>query len=307
MMVRRQFLALMAAAPVMGKVPVRDAGRVETVFKTPGPHPNGLQATEEGLWIIDGDDGRVFLVRYEDGRVLRDFETESVGPSGITFDGEAIWIASTYSREIIRADASNGKTMAKFFTPGAGVIYKMPSDPPNTAESARTPSGAFAERAARACCLRCQSPCRNRRSRSRMAGRQALDGGPAVTNDLPHRSRELDRRAAFPNLRQPSPWDRLGREIPVVRGHQPERLLQARSRHRQDRREDPTRGRRPDTSWDVHPGRRPVVLRRCGRCLPVENLGGGAWRGDIPVPHSSFPIRHARILSCLNLLWEFGG
>ena len=68
MMVRRQFLALMAAAPVMGKVPVRDAGRVEKVFKTPGPHPNGLQATEEGLWIIDGDDGRVFLVRYEDGK-----------------------------------------------------------------------------------------------------------------------------------------------------------------------------------------------------------------------------------------------
>ncbi len=131
MMVRRQFLAFMAAAPVMGKVPVRDAGRVETVFKSPGPHPNGLQATREGLWIIGADDGRVFLVRYEDGKVLRDFETESVGPSGITFDGEAIWIASTYSREIIRADASNGKTMAKFFTPGAGVIYKMPSDPPN--------------------------------------------------------------------------------------------------------------------------------------------------------------------------------
>ena len=49
MMVRRQFLAFMASTPVMGKVPVRDAGRVEVVFKSPGPHPNGLQATQDGL------------------------------------------------------------------------------------------------------------------------------------------------------------------------------------------------------------------------------------------------------------------
>ena len=131
MMVRRQFLAFMAAAPVMGKVPVRDAGRVETVFKTPGPHPNGLQATGDGLWIIDADNGRVFLVRYEDGKVLRELETECVKPSGITFDGEAVWMASTYSREIIQADASNGKTIRKYFTPGAGVIYRMPSDAPH--------------------------------------------------------------------------------------------------------------------------------------------------------------------------------
>ena len=131
MMARRQFLAFMAATPVMGKVPVRDAGRVEVVFKSPGPHPNGLQATQDGLWIIDGDNGRAFLVRYEDGKVLRGFDTDCVNPSGITYDGEAIWMASTYSREIIRADATDGTTMAKHFTPGAGVIYRMPSDAPH--------------------------------------------------------------------------------------------------------------------------------------------------------------------------------
>ena len=32
--------------------------------------------------------------------------------------------------EIIRADARTGKTLAKYFTPGAGVIYRMPTDPP---------------------------------------------------------------------------------------------------------------------------------------------------------------------------------
>ena len=130
MMERRQFLAFLAAAPALGKVPVREAGRVETVFKSPGPNPNGLQATGEGLWIIDGEGGRAHLVSYRDGRVLRGFDTETLHPSGITFDGTAIWVASTYSREIVRADASSGKTLAKHFTPGAGVIYKMPSDPP---------------------------------------------------------------------------------------------------------------------------------------------------------------------------------
>ena len=130
MIERRQFLALLAAAPALGKIPVREAGRVETVFKSPGPYPNGLQATDEGLWIIDGEDARAHLVSYSDGAVLLGFDTEAVHPSGITFDGEAIWVASTYSREIIRADASSGKTIEKYFTPGAGVIYRMPSDPP---------------------------------------------------------------------------------------------------------------------------------------------------------------------------------
>ncbi len=130
MIERRQFLAFLAAAPAIGRVPVRDVGKVETIFKTPGPKPNGLQATEEGLWIIDQDNSRASLVSYSDGKVLRDFNTEAHRPSGITFDGEAIWLASTYSREIIRSEASTGKTIAKYYTPGAGVIYRMPLDPP---------------------------------------------------------------------------------------------------------------------------------------------------------------------------------
>ena len=62
--------------------------------------------------------------------VLRALDTEADRASGITFDGEAIWIASTYSREIIRADAMTCKTIARYFTPGAGVIYRMTGDPP---------------------------------------------------------------------------------------------------------------------------------------------------------------------------------
>src|SRR5258708_17677174 len=139
MMKRRNFLAFAASAPALsaapamdlGKIPIRRVGKVETVFKSPGPQPNGLQATKDGLWIMDqGAGSKVYLVSYEDGKVLRSFETETDKSSGITFDGEALWIGSTYSREIVRSDAMTGKTIERHFTPGAGVIYQMAGDAP---------------------------------------------------------------------------------------------------------------------------------------------------------------------------------
>lgn len=112
------------------KVRIRKAGKVEIVFNSPGPQPNGLQATKEGLWVMDqGAGNRAALVTYE-GKVLRNFETETQSSSGITYDGEALWIGSTYSREIVRCDAQTGKALERHFTPGAGVIYQMAGDPP---------------------------------------------------------------------------------------------------------------------------------------------------------------------------------
>jgi hypothetical protein len=137
-MQRRNFLALAAAVPAakamprldLGSLPTRKVGKVEIAFKSPGPQPNGLQATQEGLWIMDqGDENKAYLVSYEDGRVLRSFQTETDKSSGITFDGEALWIGSTYSREIVRSDAKTGRTLERHFTPGAGIIYQMAGDP----------------------------------------------------------------------------------------------------------------------------------------------------------------------------------
>ncbi len=140
-MKRREFFALAATASVASampprldttKVPVRKVGKVEIVFKTPKPQPNGMQATKEGLWIIDqGREGNwAHLVTYE-GKVIKGFETETMASSGITFDGNALWVGSTYSRETIKCDASTGKALAKFNTPGAGVIYRMAGDAPS--------------------------------------------------------------------------------------------------------------------------------------------------------------------------------
>jgi sugar lactone lactonase YvrE len=90
----------------------------EVVFQAPGPHPNGMQATAEGIWILDQQTNLVQLVSYT-GEVLRTLSTASDRGSGVTFDGEALWLASTYSCEILRVDAATGATLASYPAPGA--------------------------------------------------------------------------------------------------------------------------------------------------------------------------------------------
>lgn len=115
----------------------RPAGKVEILFTCPGNSSNGLECTDEGIWTIDPAGSRsdtpgrckVYLSSY-DGKLLRELSPEGTGPSGIASDGDTLWIAATYSRDIIRVDAKTGETISKHFTPGAGVIYRMPSDPP---------------------------------------------------------------------------------------------------------------------------------------------------------------------------------
>ena len=146
MISRRAFLGLATTAPLsavvradatpcstasLEGVPVRKCGKVEIAFKSPGPQPNGLQATREGLWIIDQSAGsRAWLVDYADGKVLRSFDTDTVRPSGITFDGEALWIGSTFSYENVRCDAQTGAVLERRPTPGS-TNYTMVGDPPN--------------------------------------------------------------------------------------------------------------------------------------------------------------------------------
>ena len=38
---------------------------IEKVFDAPGPQPNGMQATEDGLWILDQQTNEVHLVSYD--------------------------------------------------------------------------------------------------------------------------------------------------------------------------------------------------------------------------------------------------
>lgn len=94
---------------------VRGRGR----WRTPGPQPNGLQATEEGLWVIDQHDLHVALLDWRDGSTLRQFATETNHSSGITWDGEAIWVASTFTPIALFRYALDGRELARLDTPGA--------------------------------------------------------------------------------------------------------------------------------------------------------------------------------------------
>ncbi len=91
--------------------------QIEIVFQAPGPHPNGLQATTEGLWILDQETNQVFLVSFN-GDLLKTLATASDRGSGITDDGQSLWIASTYSCQILQVDRLTGTTLKAYDAPG---------------------------------------------------------------------------------------------------------------------------------------------------------------------------------------------
>lgn len=99
--------------------PTQTASSVETLYATPGPHPNGLQATPDGIWCLDQHTNHLQLVDYATGKVLVDLETESDRGSGVTDDGDTLWIASTYNCKILHIDRHTGATIAEYATPGA--------------------------------------------------------------------------------------------------------------------------------------------------------------------------------------------
>lgn len=126
----------------------RAAQNVEVLWQTPFSAANGMQATSDGLWLIDGQSrgphgersSHVYLCTF-DGEIIRDFRTGGETPSGITHDGTDLWSAATYSREIIRIDDQTGHTISSHFTPGSGVIYNTPWDPQRRQGPLSTPEG----------------------------------------------------------------------------------------------------------------------------------------------------------------------
>jgi hypothetical protein len=91
------------------------------VFVAPGTKPNGLQASEDGLWVIDQDDSFVYKMDWKTGETLHSVPTDTVHSSGITIGGGYLWIASTYSCEIFQIEMETGNTIEKYPSPGAGI------------------------------------------------------------------------------------------------------------------------------------------------------------------------------------------
>jgi sugar lactone lactonase YvrE len=153
MIQRRRFLSLAAAAvpaaavaalptaapaagaclPDLQRLKSRTISRYEVLYQTKHGQPNALYFSNEGLWVLDQGSGHwVTLTKLEDGSVIREFQADVVGPSGLVIDDENVmWITSTHNSLIVAVDPANGKTIAKYITPGAARIYRMRDDPPN--------------------------------------------------------------------------------------------------------------------------------------------------------------------------------
>ena len=126
-----------ATAPIDVKsIKSRGSRKVEIVYKSPHTAPNGLQATKEGLWIVDdrtvNGANYVSLINFSDGKIVREFTVSGLSaPSGMTVDANnALWINSTHSGLIFNCSSEDGKVLAKYASPGNGTIYHLKGDPP---------------------------------------------------------------------------------------------------------------------------------------------------------------------------------
>ncbi|MCH8224097.1 MAG: hypothetical protein IH868_11870, partial [Chloroflexi bacterium] len=90
-------------------------------YMAPGPKPNGLQAAEDGLWMIDQGNDHIYKVDWKTGETLLEAPTDTKASSGITLGGGHVWVASTGSNEIFAVDPETGQTVEKYESPGAGV------------------------------------------------------------------------------------------------------------------------------------------------------------------------------------------
>jgi len=141
-MKRRDFLALsvtalsaqsaFAARPNVSNVKSRPAPKWEILYKSPHAKPNGLDIQPDGLWVLDqGAENWMSLVNPADGKLIREFRADANAASGLTVDEDNVmWIASTHNSVIISCGPHNGKTIAKYWTPGAGRIFQMKGDAP---------------------------------------------------------------------------------------------------------------------------------------------------------------------------------
>ncbi len=124
--------------------------KITRLFRAPYGVPNGLQVTEEGLWIVDQITDRVALIEiaepsdYGVTRLIRDIPTESSNTSGLAHGGGSLWLAAngpgtlwrserpTDARpgqgEILEVDPATGATLRRYPVPGGGGVHGLEYD-----------------------------------------------------------------------------------------------------------------------------------------------------------------------------------
>jgi hypothetical protein len=123
----------------------------QKLFRAPYAVPNGLQVTDEGLWIVDQITDRVALIEmtgpndYGVTKLIRDIPSESSNTSGLSIGDGALWLAANgpstlwrparktdaapNSGDILKVDPASGATLARYPLPGGGGTHGLEYDP----------------------------------------------------------------------------------------------------------------------------------------------------------------------------------
>ena len=109
-------------------------------FKSPCVMPNGLQWTDDGLYVMDQLTDNVYVVD-DAGKVLQTIYTPTENGSGITVGGGYLWTASngetasrpyrstdTHLGYIYKLDLKTGKAVDRYRTPDGGGIHGIEWD-----------------------------------------------------------------------------------------------------------------------------------------------------------------------------------
>lgn len=124
---------------------------IERLFRAPYGVPNGLQITNEGLWLVDQITDRIMLCDQNDPinyynvpKYVRDIPSESSNTSGMAWDGDALWLAANggaqlwrpardhdaaaHEGTILKVDPQSGTTLERHLIPGGGGTHGVEID-----------------------------------------------------------------------------------------------------------------------------------------------------------------------------------
>jgi sugar lactone lactonase YvrE len=129
---RRTAIGAMAAPLVAADRPYR----IELLWKTPEGHPNAMESTPEGLWIVEQQSDNAYLLDWKTGKPLHKIATESHNTSGVAYGGGALWLGANGKSlfrerrptdrdggEIVKADPKTGKTLERYPIPDGGGVH----------------------------------------------------------------------------------------------------------------------------------------------------------------------------------------
>ncbi len=143
MLARRDCIRLLACAaptwPVLaaGLFPTTVADRVDRRWAAPCARPTGIKATRDGVWLVDNETAKVFLMAYT-GEVKAEIETGTTRPTALETDQVGLWVAGEDGHRLIRLefveeddkiDYTKTVRKAEFDAPGVGLVkYGAPGE-----------------------------------------------------------------------------------------------------------------------------------------------------------------------------------